>query len=112
MEIHVSEKSRQEVDSKKKDTDIEHKNVLRSEPVVIEHRSGDSTTNIVSSFTTTSSPEQHEVDFLRHSVVSCTITESQGASDVTDGLNLSEDVMSSNSQPIDQTQDIKYAISI
>lgn len=108
MEIYVSEKLRQELDSKKKDTDMEHKNVLRSEPVVIEHRSGDSTTNIVSLFTTTCSPEQHKVDSLRHSATSRTITESQGASDVTDGLNLSEDVMSSNSQPIDQTQDIKY----
>uniref|UniRef100_A0A1X7UX60 Uncharacterized protein n=1 Tax=Amphimedon queenslandica TaxID=400682 RepID=A0A1X7UX60_AMPQE len=29
-----------------------------------------------------------------------------GASDVTDGLNLSEDVMSSNSQLIDQPQDM------
>lgn len=112
MEIYVSEKLRQELDSKKKDTDMEHKNVLRSEPVVIEHRSGDSTTNIVSLFTTTCSPEQHKVDSLRHSATSRTITESQGASDVTDGLNLSEDVMSSNSQPIDQTQDINLLENI
>ena len=59
-------------------------------------------------YKTTSSSRQNEVDSLWHSVDSRTITQSQETSDVTDRLNLSEAVMSSNSQP----QDIKYVINI
>ncbi|XP_019860604.1 PREDICTED: uncharacterized protein LOC109588943 [Amphimedon queenslandica] len=78
--------------------DRKSQSVLRREPVVTvtDQRKNDSAA--VSLFTSTSSPKHHKVDSIRHSVAFHTVTQTQEAIDVTDGLNISEDVMTRNSQ--------------